>query len=237
MSCRQSGFTLVELLIALSLSALLITLTYGSVVLGQRVASTLNDAVVRSEVMHIGWQFINDAITRAKVIRNPANRDDRTSFVGNADGFSLIADLPGYVGAGGLTLVTLRVDEQQNRRRLVLSQTRYPIVDDDDAEAVDAAAELVDDLASIRISYLGKVDDDGEPSWHEQWGGQRALPSLVKVEIQPAAGPQWPLLIARPLSGAVAISEPEAGDDDGNTGLEEQRDEPAAANRRREHES
>jgi general secretion pathway protein J len=207
MGSRQRGFTLVEMLIALSVSALLISLTYGAVLVGQRSAQALNTRVVQSEVMRIGWQFISEAITRARPVSNPDEREDRTSFSGSADALSFIANLPAYVGPGGLTRVSLQIDEQDDRRRLVLSRERFPPPPDDEAGDPVTQAVLLDDLAGLQISYLGRSEGEDALGWSSEWLGQPYLPNLIRIEITPTDAPAWPVLIARPLAGTSSIDE------------------------------
>ena len=53
----QRGFTLVEMLVALGIATLLVSLVYGSIRVGQRSARALDRQVEQAEVMRIGWQF------------------------------------------------------------------------------------------------------------------------------------------------------------------------------------
>ncbi|MCP5299162.1 MAG: prepilin-type N-terminal cleavage/methylation domain-containing protein [Chromatiaceae bacterium] len=220
---RQRGFTLVEMLIALSVAALLITLCYGAIRVSQRSAYAMQEKVVESEVMRIGWQFINDALGRARAVSNPEERDDKTSFEGTATRVAFVADLPGYVGTGGLTRVVLDVEQDQGQRRLVLSHERFPPESDDAPPSPVGSATLVDQLAAIEIAYFGKADDDEVAAWRDDWSGQGHLPNLVRIQVEPSGQPPWPVLIARPLSDTRAIDEqdtPDASEEPGDEPLQ-----------------
>ena len=69
----QRGFTVVEMLVAIAVAGLLVSLVYGAIRVGQRSVSALDSRVEQSELMRIGWQFIHDAITHAGPAADPAS--------------------------------------------------------------------------------------------------------------------------------------------------------------------
>ena len=153
--------------------------------------------------MRIGWQFMADAISRAYAVPDLQDRKDHTSFRGSESDLSFIADLPGHVGSGGLARISLTVEGQAGGQRLVLTHQQLPASGDEVEPPPHAQAILVDELDRIRIAYLGRAADERTATWHERWQAQPYLPNLVRIEIDPAGHPSWPVLIARPLSGAA----------------------------------
>lgn len=197
------GFTLVEMLVAISVASLLIGLVYGAVRVGQRSAAAMDRQVEQSEVMRIGWEFLHNALTRARAVANPDDDDDRSGFAGSANALSFVADMPAYVGLGGLMRIDLAVEDDRDGRLLVLSRRRFDSVEG--ATAADEYVEravLVDELDALQIAYFGRTERNEAPEWRDQWQGIDALPDLVRIRVRPAGSRDWPELVAAPLTGA-----------------------------------
>jgi len=202
---QQQGFTLVEVLVALAISSLLLSLTFGSIVLGQRSAHVLYDKVEETEMLLIGWQFLHRAIGNARPVPNPDNREDHTSFSGDAQTLSFVASLPTYSGSGGLTRILLGVEQEHGKKALLIRVQPYPMQANEDTLSSLRHAELLDNIESLEISYLGNTED-GEVKWFEEWSDPRYLPNLVRIRIKPAQGKSWPEMIFSPVSGSKPLS-------------------------------
>lgn len=200
---KFGGFTLVEMLVALSVSALLVSLVYGAVRVGQRSARALGVQTTQAEVMRIGWQFLHDALTQARPVPDPSDPQSRTSFEGMAHTLSFVADMPAYMGLGGLMRITLEIEDTDTGRQLVLSRQRFgTTMQEDSAER----AVLVEELDTLAITYFGLVKGDGVPDWYGNWDdSQRTLPNLLRISVKPGNGPAWPELIASPMMGAQPL--------------------------------
>lgn len=211
---RCRGFTLVEMLVALSVSAVLISLVYGVVVLAQRSTLAVNDRAAQSEQMRIGWQYIDAAIARAQPVNDPDDEDNPIGFVGDGDRLTFIADQPGYLGPGGLTRITLERRDTGDSDALIL--VREPFDYGTSESGTDASeAILVDRLDSLQLAYYGTLDDDEEPAWLNRWEGQAFLPGLIEIRVVPSGAPAWPILIGRPMTGSETAGLAAPVDEDG----------------------
>jgi general secretion pathway protein J len=156
--------------------------------------------------MRIGWQFIHDALSQARSVDDPDNEGQQTSFYGMADRLAFVADLPAYVGTGGLSRITLQTRPSSEGDRLVLTRQLF----DTSATGQDAtthSAVLVDEMDRLEIRYFGQPDRDSTPGWHPTWVDSDVLPSLVVVRVVPAHGNPWPTLTASPLTGVAALED------------------------------
>lgn len=207
MITRQHGFTLVEVLISLSIAALLVSLVYGAVRVGQRSTTALIDQTGNNEVMRIGWQFMHDAIARARLISRLDDVDNKTLFQGRADSLRFIADVPAYVGIGGLMQIDLAIDSSVDGEKLILSRQHFNKATRTATNETTQQAVLVEELKSFDIRYFGATDIDLAPSWQSDWSNQVILPNLIQISVTPAKGEPWPVLIARPLTGTVPLDD------------------------------
>lgn len=204
---RQRGFTLVEMLVAISVSALLVSLAYGAVRIGQRSATAVDQQRDAAEVMRVGWHFIHAALSRARAFPDPDDPESVTGFEGDAHVLSFFADIPAYGSIGGLMRITLNIVEEADTHQLIITRQRVANADDEDIEQPIDRAVLVEDLESLDISYFGRREDDPEPAWTSQWLQAETLPSLLRVRVQPTAAKSWPELIARPFSAVALLND------------------------------
>lgn len=203
---RHHGFTLVEMLVALSVAALLVTLVYGGVRVAHRAVHATDALIEDNEIMRISWQFLHGALSRARLARQMNNRDDLTGFAGDSRSLRFVADMPPYLGIGGPTLIMLGTDQVDGAPRLLVTRQRF----DYKQEMADNAAEeavLLDRLGSLEIAYFGQTRDETTPQWHTEWAEKSHLPNLVSIRVRPLDAPAWPVLIARPLAGTQPVSD------------------------------
>jgi general secretion pathway protein J len=209
----QRGFTLVEMLVAISVAALLVSLVYGAVRVGQRSARAMEVRTEDTEAMRIGWQFLHDAVSRARPVSDPRETENQTGFYGSADKLEFVADMPAYVGLGGLIRIRLASTATHEADQLLLTRERF---DKSLPEAtIDGIEEavLVEDLDKLQIAYFGQVERTASPAWHSRWSSPDTLPNLVSISVVPAEGRAWPILIARPLTGTTPLDDGELPDD------------------------
>ena len=193
---KASGFTLVEMLVALAVTSLLIGLVYGAVRIGEKSARTLFGHGDRMEALWIGWHYLDNALRHAVPMPPGDDESDRTGFHGTADRLSFVADLPPGAAPGGPSLVTLKMEQESGKTRLAVTQLPLPA----NADETGYRAILVTKLDSLEISYYD-TRDDTSPKWKHEWEDQRYLPRLVRIQVRPTEGPDWPPIVARPLTG------------------------------------
>ena len=214
MSRTQRGFTLVEVLVALIVSAVLISLVYGVVVLGQRSVQAVEARAADAEIMRIGWQYLHDAITHIQPVTNPLDPDDSTGFDGTTEGLVFVADQPAYIGPGGLTRIAIEVRDAGGDDALVVTRETFDPDSDDEKALPPQEAVLVDDLETLEIRFFGLSEDSETAAWVDRWQEEPNLPSLVEIRVTPRGASPWPLLIARPIAAVGLIdSELPLGDD------------------------
>jgi len=218
MSRRQRGFTLVEMLVALSVAALLVSLVYGSVRVGQRSAAALGVQTEEAEVMRIGWQFLHDALAQARPVADPDNPGDRTGFRGEPERLSFVADMPAYIGIGGPMRIGLNAMATADGYQLRLTRRRLDETQVSASEEPREQAVLVEDLDRLAIAYFGQQARSAAPTWHSSWDSTGNLPNLIRISVKPAGAPSWPVLIASPLTGTEPMGDTGPYSDPAQTG-------------------
>ena len=204
---HQRGFTLMEMTIALVVSALLVSLAYGALRIGVRGWEAANTRVDQVDTMRVGWQFLHQALSNTRAVADPLGEHKHTLFDGAAARLKFVADMPSYLGLGGLYVVELIREEDNEGARLLLRRTLLSEYRQKNTKNRPQQAVLVDELQGIDISYFGRLNDAGLAGWQQRWTNQRHLPTLIRIEVRQENGRHWPLLVARPRLGQVKQAE------------------------------
>jgi len=189
------GFTLLEVLAALALLGLLMLGVYAGVHIATRSVHAGHARIERLDRMRAAQQLLRRELAQA--MAQTISHDDQgvpQVFDGTAAQVRYVAPLPGYLGALGPQLQTLRlVDGGANGLRLELALALLPPAGGQ-PQPVGEPQLLIDHVRSGRFSYRG-VDARGRATpWLARWTDGRTLPRLLRVELQLEGPVPWPTL-------------------------------------------
>ncbi len=190
MSARQErGFTLLELLIAMTLLGLLMLGLFGGLRLGARVWEASDARSADRARIEAVQRFIRTYLGQARPLA-AADRtgDDVVAFVGRGERLDFTAVLPAYLSAGGFEHVALSLAEGDNGQGLVLEHGPLQRREDGRAELfqLDDAENsvLLDNLVAVEFSYYGARGRGEDAEWTDRWDDDQRLPLLVRIRIE-----------------------------------------------------
>ncbi len=207
---RQRGFTLAEMIVALAVSALLVSLTYGALRIGVRSWQATQEGVNRLDTLRIGWQTLHDSLIEAVPVADRDADGQAILFKGSPDSLTFAADMPSYLGLGGVYLVELYLEDDGGAQILRLRRTLYSEIQQRGLENHPQQADLAERVRQLSIGYYGKPEDAPLAGWQPDWSGQAILPALVRVDVELQNGDRWPTLIVGPRRGVGQILPPQA---------------------------
>ena len=206
---NHHGFTLLELIIALVLMALLSAVLFGSVRLAGRSTEGGEAKANAAASMRLAQQFLRTNLEAQHPLRMRKIVDWPLLFTGASDELRYAARLPARVAGGGIWYYRLAIRSEDARSPLVLERMIPDLSAAALPEFVNAdRSVLAEGIASLRIGYFGRDADAAAnvaPSWHDQWNDTQRLPMLIRIDVTPKAGPPWPTLYVAPREA------PEAG--------------------------
>lgn len=206
----KGGFTLLEMLVAISLLALIALLATGSLRFGVRVWETGERAGERTRVAAV-QRLLFQWLQEAEQMRMPDGEGDplRGVFEGHSRALRFIGVQRGIGLPGGYYLNEFWLREEADgshalvlRRRLVQPVERGLIEAAPEAEGGEARV-LLEDVAALEIAYFGRETAAAEFAWLESWRSRLDLPPLVRIRLRFPEGDRrdWPELIV-PLAMA-----------------------------------
>jgi len=196
---RHRGFTLVELLLALTLMSMLLALAYGGLRASTRATDRGQTILEDSSRIRMAHQFVRQQLNQASPLVFAVSDDDeeRTVFTGEADRIRFVAPMPGYLGFGGPQVQELAVVRGEDSLELVLSHALLQGFEE--ANLYDGPPILLlDQIESATFSFLGR-DENGElAGWASSWPDGSVLPDSIALEIEFVDDVyiEWPLLTA-----------------------------------------
>ena len=177
---KQQAYTLVELLIALSLLSVIMLLLFASLQIissgwrrGEAAVTALNGRT-------IAYQFLKQHLSNIRPLSlNPKTTKAVSSpigFEGEEDGLEFVAPAPEAVIGKGLYRYAIRYQGQDSGLVTVDLQAQGEF--DKPQQAI-----LLEQVTRLRFSYLG-IKSDGSGDWQDDWQHQKHLPALIRLEYQ-----------------------------------------------------
>jgi general secretion pathway protein J len=193
-----AGTTLIELLVALSLLALIAVLLLGGMRLGLRVWDSGGDRQVFEQRLERTDAFLRQLLGQAgraappvstpgaDAIAAPTPPIVKAGFLGEADRLHFIALLPYQLGSAGKYEFELARHSSAEGGNLVLGWRRN-IGSAEDADQPTQTV-LLGDVRSLRFAYFGHLTNESRSAWHDRWADPTGLPALIRLDMSLALG-------------------------------------------------
>lgn len=188
---REAGFSLIELMIAVAIFALLTALLYAALWSGSRQLARLQEARDGSGDLMIARRAFRSVIeTMAVMPASDVESDAGTLFVGDPLAMNFVASIDDR-GHPELYRIALAIDQQEGPgqtvlSRLVLSRQRF---------GSDGAPIETADVLTLpgRLSFSYMMIETGEGRWQPAWAAANLIPGRIAL----IEGNQ-PLILASP---------------------------------------
>jgi len=189
MNRRQGGFTLLEILIVLSLLAVLLTLVGGALVGANRAVMKADRYATRLDERRAAQGFLRQAISQALPLDLADNGASAPGlFVGTAQRLQFAATLPGNLG-GGIQLHTIELAGPPAQQWM---QIAFAQVQDNVLRAWGEPQVLLHGVRGLALSYRGATPEGKPTGWLDAWPWPNRLPGTVRVKVQLDGAVGWP---------------------------------------------
>jgi general secretion pathway protein J len=195
----ERGFTLLELLVALTLLGLLMAALLGGLRLGARAWDVSSERLEWSSRIQTVQAFLRRRLTEAAplAVSKPSGEYE-PAFLGGPDALRFTSLLPMQLGPG-FHLMVLETQTSGGQTDLVLRWRPFvPTIGEDEGEVAERV--LLADIDTLEIAYHGVREIDQPADWYARWSVLEATPDLVRIQVRfhPGDPRIWPELIVSP---------------------------------------
>ena len=190
----STGFTLIEVLLAMTLLGIMMVLLFSSLTTGaeswnrgeQKIAEVNSKAVV--------YQFFKRHIPTTRPLWDNFSGDERYfSFQGEKNKLTFVSTFPASASRKGLQKFEINFIEQDEQSVNVAISPFFPTTEDKQWQKEEVV--LLESVRDFKFSYFGQDTPNQEPSWLDQWQEKSDLPLLIKVNILLEDDSYWPEII------------------------------------------
>lgn len=211
----QAGFTLLELLVGLTVFSLLVVTLYSGFRFGTRSWEAGSDSTEVSNEQRLASAFMRRELGKAYGLAVRDGARWRLRFEGSRERLVFISDGSRYVGQGGLYEMTLAVEGGRERHLSVARRPLDPAVAAASNERNLLPRPLVEEVESAEFAYFGSPAKRMETTWYDSWDGADRLPSLVRVRVSTPTAGDWPDIVIHLKADAIHYDRAVSSDEEG----------------------
>lgn len=198
-SREQSGFSLLELVVAITLMGLVLVVLYSGLRLGLNGSESGEQRAETTNRLRVVQDFLRRQLMQSMTVWVSDERGNRAlAFSGQPDGIEFVAPLLTQLGHGGLYRMRIGVSDGRLWLRWRLYQPEETNSVGEERETV-----LLEAVSSVEWGYFGpeRYDDQEPPRWRNDWSSTERRPVLVRLNLN-WMGEPWPDLVAALVEGS-----------------------------------
>ena len=206
---RQRGFTLIEMVVAMTILGTMLMLLYSGLSFALRSwdASDVNGRLTMDR--RIGENFLRREISELFPMRWKDPVTLKVAFEGDGKHMRFVSSRPAGITMGGLSLVSLDVEDDAKDRRSRNLVMRRAMPDDEakdfgPLDKAETVSVLIANVDSVDFSYFGSENDFAEPKWVDSWTYPSRVPQMVRLRVKTSEGTELPDIVVRTMLGEEA---------------------------------
>lgn len=192
---KSSGFTLLEVLIGMSLLAVMMLLLFASLRICVQNWNAGEKKIAQVSQAAIVQNFFQSKLHATLPLEADFFEEKQFSFQGNQEQMQFVASMPASVGRLGIQLFTLSLQSGTENKGSELKVDIRPFFPKSESEEwEEESIVILKNIQELRFSYYGS-DEDMDADWQEEWLEKPNLPKLVSIDIELTNGEIWPQVV------------------------------------------
>jgi general secretion pathway protein J len=185
---HTKGFTLVEMMISLTLLSMITVIGYQGLQFSARQWQRGNDSMRFQYDYFQAVSWIRNKIGASENVMMPGSSDYSYFFTGSSDSVEFVARF-NRTRRGGLYVN--KIFHHENDNKIYVSYyLHHPGINGKAINALPEQVALLSNVKSIRFSYYGRKQGRNA-YWHDNWGDLNSIPRLIRVDIENDTGEHY----------------------------------------------
>lgn len=177
---REQGFTLIEVLIALTLLSIMVALLFSVL----RVCAQSWEAGERKLAQVSEIASVNNFFRLYLATARPEWEDDSVMFRGRAKQVQFVSAFEASAGRSGLQQIKVHMQQDGEHTLQVSIKPFYAQLQDEQWQS----AVLMEHVQEFKVFYRGQ---EVEEDWLTEWQEEKEMPALVKIKIRQEQQEDW----------------------------------------------
>jgi general secretion pathway protein J len=197
---RAAGFTLLELIISISLFAIIVLIVAGAASLGYRSFSSGERKLNAIERLRSSLTIIDAQVQSGVPLTLEDGGVKQYYFMGEQDALKFSTNYSIWGGQRGYVIVNYRV-EADDRGKRTLFATEYKVGMENTQET-----KLLEGFDEITFDYFKQDATEEEGEWISQWIDEEMMPTRIRINLVQGSKSLSYIMPVR-VGGAIGESE------------------------------
>jgi len=184
-SKRQLGFSLMEIIVSMTMLSLIMAMIYGGIHSSRKMAQKGNKRIDATNEIRVVQELVRRQISR--ILPMAFKEEDNTFviFEGDDKHIMYVSPMPGYLGKGGPHVQLIEIVNAKGGKILQFSHwlLNDSLQEDSFEDSDQEPVVLLENIKDAEFSFM-KLDEEGEPGeWENDWEEQENTPLMVRLEV------------------------------------------------------
>ncbi len=207
---QQSGFSLMEIIVAMTLLSLIMAMIYGGIHSSRKMALKGTKRINATNEIRVVQELVRRQISR--ILPMAFKEEDNTFviFEGDDQHIMYVSPMPGYLGKGGPHVQLIEIVNANGGKILQFSHwlLNDSIEEGSFEDSEQEPVVLLENIQDAEFSFV-KLDEEGElGDWESAWEEGENTPLMVKLDVEMGEGSlmQWPVMQVALMLDATATN-------------------------------
>ncbi len=197
---KQPGFTLLEVLLGMSIMSVMMLLLFASLRICVQNWNAGEKKIAQVSQAAIIQNFLQSKLHATVPLDGAFLEEAQFSFQGSQDQIQFVAAMPASAGRLGLQLFKMNLQPsgrgEQGSYLQVEIQPFFPQGEGEE-QGVEKPVIILRKIQRLQFAYFGSENaaKNSDSSWQNDWLEKESLPKLVSIDIELVNGEVWPQLV------------------------------------------
>jgi general secretion pathway protein J len=190
MDKTSRGFTLIEVLIVLTLLGIMVVLLFASLKICADSWHKGENKITQVNEIAVVYNFFQQHLAVAKPLLNGLDKTNKLqsalAFQGKPKSLQFVSSFPASVGRSGLQLFSIEMQKETNEQLIKVTITPFFPLQETTTQKEEVV--LLRRVSHFSLAYFGSDDGTNDPmdnaSWHDEWLDKMVQPRLIKITLK-----------------------------------------------------